>query len=91
MESARLIQGVVNEWEAKGGLKLVIKEVQAPGSKLVAVIYNVSNLTLMSAVKSELQEILREMEEEEAFLEANYMWINEDNVDAANMGFTLKL
>jgi hypothetical protein len=38
IESTQLIQGVVNEWEAKGGLKLVIKEVQAPGSKLVAVI-----------------------------------------------------
>jgi len=80
----------VNEWEAKGGLKLVIKEVQAPGSKLVAVIYNVSNLTSMSAVKSVLQEILRKTKEEEA-LDANDMWMNEDNVDAANMGFTLKL
>ena len=51
MESAQLISGVVNEWEAKGGLKLVIKEVQAPGSKLVAVIYNVSHLTSLLAVK----------------------------------------
>jgi hypothetical protein len=32
MECTQLISGVVNEWEAKGGLKLVIKEVQAPGS-----------------------------------------------------------
>ena len=88
MESAQLIQGVVNKWEAKGGLKLVIKEVQAPGSKLVAVIYYVSNLTSMSSVKSALQEILRKTKEEEA-LEANETWMNKDNADAANMGFTL--
>ena len=40
---------------------------------VVAVIYNVSNLTSMSAVKSVLQEILRKTKEEES-LEANDMW-----------------
>jgi hypothetical protein len=90
MESAQLISGVVNEWESKGGLKLVIKEFQAPGSKLVAVIYNVSNLTPMPAVKGALQFILCKTKEEEA-LEANDAWMNKDNVDVTSMGFTLKL
>jgi len=69
---------------------VAIKGVQAPGSKLVAVIYYVSNLTSMAVVKSVLQEILRKTKEEEA-LEANETWMNKDNADAANMGFTLKL
>ena len=56
----------------------------------MAVIYNISNFTSMSAVKSALQEILRKTKEEEA-LEANKIWMNKDNVDATNMGFTLKL
>ena len=64
MKSDQVVQGVVNKWKAKGSLKSAIKEVQAPGSKLVAVIYNVSNLTSMSAVKSALQEILHKMKEE---------------------------
>jgi hypothetical protein len=81
LESGQLIQGVVNEWEAKSGLKLAIKEVQAPGSKLVAVIYYVLNLTSMSAVKSALQEILCKTKEEEA-VEASERWMNEDNVVA---------
>jgi hypothetical protein len=89
MESAQLIQGVVNKWEAKGGLKLAIKEVQAPGSKLVAVIYYVSNLTSMATVKNALQEILRKTKEEEA-AEASKGWMKKDNVDTV-MGFTLKL
>ena len=66
MESTQLISGVINEWEAKGGLKLVIKEVQAPRSKLVAVIYNVSHLTSMSAVKGALHSILCKAMEEES-------------------------
>ena len=89
MESAQLIQGVVNEWEAKGGLKLAIKEVQAPGSKLVAVIYYVSNLTSTAAVKNALQEILRKTKEEEA-VEASKRWMDKDDVDAG-IGFTPKL
>jgi hypothetical protein len=89
MESAQLIQGVVNEWEAKGGLKLAIKEVQAPGRKLVAVIYYASNLTSIAALKNALQEILRKTKEEEA-VEASKGWMSKNNVDAV-MGFTLKL
>ena len=68
---------------------MAIKEVQAPGSKLAAVIYYVSSLTLMSTVKSALQEILCKTKEEEA-MEASERWINKNNVDAV-MGFTLKL
>ena len=58
----------------------------------MAVIYNVSNLTSMSAVKGALQEILRKTKEEDA-LEANNMWVNEENVNNAttDMGFTIKL
>ena len=82
----------MNEWEAKGGIKLVIKEVQAPGSKLVAVIYNVSNLTSMPAEKGVLQEKLRKTKGVEA-LEANVMWVNQETMNNAttDMGFTLKL
>jgi hypothetical protein len=90
MESAQLIAGVVNEWEAKGGLKLVIKEIQAPGSKLVAVIYNVSHLTSMTAVKGALHSILRKAIEEES-KEADDEWMDDDKVRKAAMGFTLKL
>ena len=55
----------------------------------MAVIYYVSNLTSMAAVKNALQEILRKTNEEEA-VEAGEEWMNKDNVDAV-MGFTLKL
>ena len=54
------------------------------------VIYNISNLTSMSVMKSALQEILCKTKEEEA-LEANDMWMNKDDVDAVNMRSTLKL
>ena len=89
MESGQLLSGVANEWEAKGGLKLAIKEIQAPGSKLVAVIYNASNLTAMPLVKSALMEILRKTKEEEA-MEASKGWVNKDNAEDI-MGFTLNL
>ena len=77
MDSAQLIQGMVNEWEAKGGLKLAIKEIQAPESKMVAVIYTVSNLTAAPLVKSALTEILCKTKSEEA-AEASKGWMNKD-------------
>ena len=89
MESAQSLSGGVNKWEAKGGLKLAIKEVQTPGSKLVAVIYYVSNPTAMPLVKSALMEILRKTKEEEA-MEASKGWVNKDNAEDI-MGFTLNL
>ncbi len=57
----QLLAGVGNEWEANRGLKLVVKEVQAAGSKLVAGMFNVSNLTPMFSVKTALQKIFRQV------------------------------
>ena len=48
----------------------------------MVVIYSVSNLTLMAAVKNALHEIIRKTKEEEA-VESSEGLMNEENVDAA--------
>ena len=56
----------------------------------MAVIYNVSHLTSMSAVKGAQHSILcKEMEEES--MEADNEWMDDNDVGKAVMGFTLKL
>ena len=79
MECDSLIKEVMNEWQAKGRLKLIIKDIQAPGSKLVAVIYHMSNLSPASMFKDALQKILRKTKAAEN-LKANLMSLDDDNL-----------
>ncbi len=88
----QLLAGMGNEWEANGGLKLAVKEVQAAGSKLVAGMFNVSNITPIFSVKTALQKIFRQVVIMEAQA-ADPMWLEsaDGEEEKLMMQFTLRL
>ena len=55
-----LLNNIRTEFEAHGGTKLVVKEVQAAESKEVAVIYNISTLTSAATIERGFQQALAE-------------------------------